>query len=80
MDWLKPGKQEVGKLENWKVVRKLKRWKVRRWSNIGREELCKCVEIYSMKFYHNSVSGLKVKAAERDDYGKKRGGLEILFI
>ena len=70
MDWLKPGNQEVGKLEIWKVVRKLERWKVGKWSNIGGEESCKCVEIYSMKFYHNW----------KDNYGKKRGGLEILII
>ena len=39
------------------------------------------VELYSMKFfYHNSVSGLKVETDWKDNYGKKRGGLEISII
>ena len=41
--------QEVGKLESWKVARKLESWKVGKWLNIGGEETCKFVEIYSMK-------------------------------
>ncbi len=62
------------------MVRKLESWKVGKWFNIGGEETCKFVEIYSMKFYHNSVSGLKVETAQRDNYGKNRGGLEISII
>ena len=62
---------------SWKEVKK---WKVGKRSNIGGEESCKCVEIYSMKFYHNSVSGLKVETDLKDNYGKKRGGLEISII
>ena len=39
-----PGNQEGGMLEGWKVARKLERWKVGKWSNIGGEETCKFVE------------------------------------
>ena len=40
--------QEVGKLDNWKVVRKLKSWKMGKRYNIGGEELYIGVEMYSM--------------------------------
>ena len=36
-----------------------------------------------MKFYHNSVSGLKVETAKRDNYGKKEkrtGNINYIII
>ena len=43
--------------------------------------MCKfmLLETYSMKFYHNTVSGLKVETAGKDNHGKKREGLEIII-
>ena len=34
--------------------------------------MCKFIETYSMKFYYNTVNGLKVETAGKDNYGKKR--------
>ena len=70
MDWFNQG---AWKLESWKVGK---------LSDIEERSTCKflLLETYSIKFYHNSVSGLKVETAKRDNHGKKRGGLEILII
>ena len=38
------------------------------------------METYSIIFDHNTVSGLKVENAGKDNYSKKRGGLEIFII
>ena len=51
-------------LESWNVVRKLESWKVGKLSDIKERDAHKFVlmETYSIQFYHNTVSGLKVEA------------------
>ena len=72
--------QEVGKLDNWEVVRKLKSGKLERCLKLEEKSHVNVWRYIQWKFYHNSVSGLKVETDWKDNYGKKGGGLEILII
>ena len=53
--------QEVGKLDNWEVVRKLKSGKLERGLILEEKSRVNVWRYIQLNFYHNSVNGLKVE-------------------